>query len=51
LKSLGYENCGVPMPLNISQKTEPWPVSTILKTASGFGGCNAALIISKTENQ
>lgn len=49
LKSLGFEKHGVPMPLNISQKTEDFPMDTILKTASGFGGCNAAVIISKSE--
>lgn len=48
LKSLGYEHHGVPMPLRISEKTQSYSLHTILKTASGFGGCNAALIISKT---
>ncbi len=49
LKSLGFEKNGVPMPLIIQQKTEEYSMNNILKTASGFGGCNAAVIISKTE--
>lgn len=50
LKSLGYEKHGVPMPLMVSQKTQDWPLKNILKTASGFGGCNAAVIFSKSNN-
>ena len=49
LKSLGFEKHGVSMPLNISKETKEYCMNTILKTASGFGGCNAAVIISKTE--
>ena len=44
LKSLGYENHGVPMPLNVVKETRNWPIQNVLKTASGFGGCNAAVI-------
>lgn len=49
LKSLGFEKHGVPMPLHISQETQEYSMNNILKTASGFGGCNAAVIISKTQ--
>lgn len=48
LKSLGYEVHGLELPLRISRKTQDWPLNTILKTASGFGGCNAAVVFSKT---
>lgn len=47
VKSLGYENCGVSHPLNIIEKNIPAKINTCLKVASGFGGCNAAIIIKK----
>jgi 3-oxoacyl-[acyl-carrier-protein] synthase I len=44
-KSIGYQNNGVSRPLNIITTNLYQPVKTVLKTASGFGGCNAALVI------
>jgi len=44
LPSLGFENSGVSMPLNITRKSESKQINTALKTASGFGGCNAAVV-------
>jgi 3-oxoacyl-[acyl-carrier-protein] synthase-1 len=44
-KSAGYTNNGVSRPLNIIKENINQPVLRILKTASGFGGCNAALLI------
>jgi 3-oxoacyl-[acyl-carrier-protein] synthase-1 len=42
--SLGYENHGVSRPMNIIQAKQP-PISDyFLKSASGFGGCNAAAL-------
>ena len=46
LKSLAYDDHGVPMPLNIIKETKQWPMKNALKTASGFGGANAAVIFS-----
>ncbi len=46
LKSLAYEEHGVPMPLNIIKETKQWPMKNVIKTASGFGGANAAVIFS-----
>ncbi len=43
--SPGYEENGVSKPLNIIRKVLRTPVRRVLKTASGFGGCNAALVI------
>ena len=44
--TLGYEERGVSRPINIlREKLELSPLSHVLKTASGFGGCNAALVI------
>jgi 3-oxoacyl-[acyl-carrier-protein] synthase-1 len=44
IKSLGYENHGVSVPLNIITKHQEKEINTALKTASGFGGCNAGIV-------
>lgn len=46
-RSLGFETLGVSVPLNIISKTTQQPLQHCLKTASGFGGCNAAVVFSK----
>jgi 3-oxoacyl-[acyl-carrier-protein] synthase-1 len=43
--SAGYYKNGVSRPLNIITQNINLPVRRVLKTASGFGGCNAGLII------
>lgn len=48
LPSLGYENHGVTMPLNVSKSVEDSDYQYFLKTSSGFGGCNAAALFSKS---
>lgn len=48
--SLGYREHGVPLPLNIIKTTTNSPLQKCLKTASGFGGCNAALVFTKHHN-
>lgn len=45
LKSLGFHETGTSKELNIVTANRPAQINTILKTASGFGGGNAALII------
>ena len=40
----GYAECGVPYPLNISTEHRTTRTDAALKTASGFGGCNAAAV-------
>lgn len=45
--TMGFNDMGVSVPLNISNKLSSLTIKNVLKTASGFGGCNAALIISK----
>lgn len=42
LPSLGYLEHGVSRPMNIITSVEPFPTGVFLKTASGFGGGNAA---------
>ncbi len=44
-KSLGFNNQDSQFTLNILKENQAAPVQTILKTASGFGGGNAALIL------
>ncbi len=48
IASKGYETHGVSMPLNVIKKSEKRELNTFLKTASGFGGCNAAIVIGKS---
>lgn len=45
IPSLRYEHSGVPYHLNISTQMKMKSINYGLKTASGFGGCNAALIL------
>jgi len=47
IPSLGYENNGVSAPLNVCRSLLHGPLDTCLKTASGFGGCNAAVVLGK----
>lgn len=45
--SLGYALSGVSEPVNVQQQPEQKLTDYILKTASGFGGCNAAIVWKK----
>ncbi len=47
LPSKGFREHGVSKPVNISKTIIQKPLHNFLKTASGFGGCNAALIFGK----
>lgn len=49
-KSHNFEELGVSIPLNIIQQTEQMGLKYALKTASGFGGCNMAVVLKKSEN-
>ncbi len=46
----GFETLGVSVPLNIIQSPKKKAIKTCLKTSSGFGGCNAALILQYHNN-
>ncbi|MBA4058456.1 MAG: hypothetical protein C0490_27305 [Marivirga sp.] len=50
IPSKGFERLGVSKDLNIIKSTESKPLKICLKTASGFGGCNAAIILQKENN-
>jgi 3-oxoacyl-[acyl-carrier-protein] synthase-1 len=45
--TMGFEDIGVSEPVNICSEIINRPLKNCLKTASGFGGCNAAVIFSK----
>lgn len=47
--TLGYGEAGVSMPIIVQEKHQEMPMKHCLKTASGFGGCNAAIILSLPE--
>ena len=47
LKTAGYVKSGVSQPINIVSENTSKEISCCLKMASGFGGSNAAMIISK----
>lgn len=47
LPCLGYATPGVSRPLNVITSPERKPLNTFLKTSSGFGGCNAAIVLEK----
>lgn len=47
LPSKNFEEMGVTQPLNIIRENQSADVKYILKTASGFGGCNAAVVLEK----
>lgn len=47
LPSFGYSNHGVTSQVNVAKSVEEKAITHSLKTASGFGGCNASLILSK----
>jgi 3-oxoacyl-(acyl-carrier-protein) synthase len=47
LPSKNFEEMGVTQPLNIIRENQTSEIKYILKTASGFGGCNAAVVLEK----
>jgi 3-oxoacyl-[acyl-carrier-protein] synthase-1 len=49
LPSKGVEELGVTKPINVTNTLLHGSYKYCLKTASGFGGCNAALVFGKTD--
>lgn len=43
----GFSQPGVSQPINIAAQLQYLPLTNCLKTASGFGGCNAAIVLTK----
>jgi len=48
--SLGYDEPGVSQPLNVIRENKEADINYFLKTASGFGGCNTAVLFKKMAN-
>ena len=49
IKSYGFENPGTVKEINVINKTKSAQLNTVLKTASGFGGSNAAILFRKID--
>lgn len=47
LPTKGFEVHGVSQPINVCKKIIHKQINNCIKTASGFGGCNAAVVFSK----
>ena len=48
LPTKGFAQPGTVENINVCSTLQPTPLATCLKTASGFGGCNAAVVWQKT---
>jgi len=46
-KSLGYDSHGVSEPINVISENRECTINRFIKTASGFGGCNTAVVFEK----
>lgn len=46
--SKGFDELGVSQSINVIKNTTKRPLNTFLKTASGFGGCNTAVVFKKS---
>ena len=49
--TLGYEEPGVSMPIRVQTTHQEMQMKHCIKTASGFGGCNAAIVLTVPEYQ
>lgn len=47
IKSLGFSEMGVSQPISIINENKQKEIKYFLKTASGFGGCNTAVLFEK----
>lgn len=46
----GYRECGVSVPLDVVSSERPFEGDSFIKTISGFGGCNAAVMFTRAES-
>jgi len=49
IKTYGYKNFGVKEKINIIDKNYKKDINNVLKVASGFGGCNVAMLLEKND--
>lgn len=47
IKNYGIKNQGTAKPINVISENQNKEINIVLKTASGFGGCNASLMLQK----
>jgi 3-oxoacyl-[acyl-carrier-protein] synthase-1 len=47
LPTMGFEEAAINCPVNVTASIMPVKANNFLKTASGFGGCNAAVVFGK----
>jgi 3-oxoacyl-[acyl-carrier-protein] synthase-1 len=47
----GFNKLGNDNPVNVCGQLISKPLSSCLKIASGFGGCNAAIILTKSQSE
>jgi 3-oxoacyl-[acyl-carrier-protein] synthase-1 len=47
IKSAGFDTIGVSGKIQVIEKHQAKKIDTVLKTASGFGGCNGAMLLTK----
>jgi 3-oxoacyl-[acyl-carrier-protein] synthase-1 len=47
IRSAGFESLGVTTPVKVIDRNFATKLTACLKTASGFGGCNAAAVYQK----
>jgi len=47
IPTMGFKEAGTSRIVNVCSRLQAGPLQTCLKTASGFGGCNAAVVFSK----
>ncbi|MDP3452700.1 MAG: beta-ketoacyl synthase N-terminal-like domain-containing protein [Bacteroidales bacterium] len=47
LGTMGYQEQGVSMELKVTSKDVPMELNRCMKSASGFGGCNAAIVFAR----
>ncbi|MFH6934033.1 beta-ketoacyl-[acyl-carrier-protein] synthase family protein [Flavobacterium sp. FlaQc-30] len=50
-ESKGFDEIGVSEAINVIEKNEEADIQYFLKTASGFGGCNTAVVFEKIKHQ
>ncbi|MBN1197769.1 MAG: hypothetical protein JXA23_00360 [Bacteroidales bacterium] len=49
IKTAGFESLGVPEPIRVTACNEKKAMKSCLKSASGFGGCNASILFEKEQ--
>ena len=51
ITSIGFTEHGVSENISVIPEVKDYVINIALKTASGFGGCNAAITFQSTKNE